>query len=226
MSARSAAGRASSTRRRRRSASCRRACAESIRSPSRAGAPSSGAGGGLRWRNRTEAARCLEFVILTACRTSEAVGANWEEFDLDAGVWTVPATQIKTGREHRVPLAPPALALVKAQARMKQGLHVFAGGKRGKPLSTNALLALLKRMGQQDITAHGFRSTFRDWAAERTNFPREVAELALAHAIGDKVEAAYRRGDLFDKRARMMADWAKFCGTVTKPGAVVPMRRA
>lgn len=171
------------------------------------------------------AARALEFLILTATRTSEAIGARWDEIDLDKGLWIIPAERIKAGKEHRVPLSPPALAIVKRQAKEKVGEYVFPGGKLKKPLSTNALLALLKRMKRDDLTGHGFRSTFRDWAAEQTNYARDVAEMALAHTIGDKVEAAYRRGDLFEKRRRLMADWAKYCGTVVKSGEVIAVNR-
>ena len=167
------------------------------------------------------AARALEFLILTATRTSEAIGARWDEIDIEKGLWTIPAERIKAGKEHRIPLSAPALAIVKRQAKEKVGEYVFPGGKLKKPLSTNALLALLKRMKRDDLTGHGFRSTFRDWAAEQTNYARDVAEMALAHTIGDKVEAAYRRGDLFQKRERLMADWAKYCETAAKAGSVV-----
>ncbi len=176
-------------------------------------------------RQEGVAARALEFVILTATRTSETIGARWSEIDLDKGLWAIPADRIKAGKEHRVPLSAPALAIVKQQAKTKEVEFVFPGGKHGKALSTNALLALLKRMKRADLTAHGFRSTFRDWAAEQTNYARDVAEMALAHTIGDKVEAAYRRGDLFDKRQRMMEEWAKFCGTIAKSGNVVAINR-
>lgn len=171
-------------------------------------------------------ALALELLILTATRTSETIGARWREFDLDNATWTIPAERIKAGREHRVPLSPRAVEILKELKKVRQSEWAFPGGKKGEPLSNMALLALLKRMDRADLTVHGFRSTFRDWAAERTNFPREVAEQALAHAIPDKVEAAYRRGDLFEKRRRLMADWAKFCGAVFKTGAVVPIRRA
>lgn len=172
------------------------------------------------------AARALEFTILTAARTSEVTGAAWNEIDTIAGTWTVPAERIKMKKEHRVPLSEPALAVLRGMARVRTGNLVFPGGKAGKPLSSNAMLAVLERMGRTEITVHGFRSTFRDWAAERTNYPREVCEMALAHAIGDKVEAAYRRGDLFDKRRRLMGEWAKFCGTVSKTGDVISLQRA
>jgi integrase len=171
------------------------------------------------------AARALEFLILTATRTSEAIGARWDEIDQDKALWIIPADRIKAGKEHRVPLSEPALAIVKAQAKLKENEFVFPGGKHGKPLSTNALLMLLERMKRDDITAHGFRSTFRDWAAESTNYPRDVAEMALAHTISDNVEAAYRRGDLFEKRKRMMDDWAKFCGLLIATGRVIPINK-
>ncbi|MBM3566321.1 MAG: DUF4102 domain-containing protein [Alphaproteobacteria bacterium] len=174
----------------------------------------------------------FQFLILTAARTSEVIGARWSEIDFEKATWTVPAERIKTGREHRVPLSAPALAILKAQYEVrdkdKEDAFVFPGGRQGKPLSTNALLAVLDRMGKDTITGHGFRSTFRDWCAEQTNYPREVAEAALAHAVGDKVEAAYRRGDLFEKRALLMKEWAAYCGTVAKPekaAKVIPIGR-
>lgn len=153
----------------------------------------------------------LEFAILTAARTSEVIGATWPEIELEQGIWTVPAQRMKADREHRVPLSTPALAIVRKLHDMRQGEFVFAGRKPGKGLSNMAFLELLRRMKRADLTAHGFRSTFRDWAAERTNFPREVAEQALAHSLPDKVEAAYRRGDLFNKRAQLMNAWGAFC---------------
>lgn len=165
-----------------------------------------------------------EFIILTAVRTSEALGARWDEIDLDAAVWTLPAVRMKMGKEHRVPLSNAALAVLeKAKALGSEGF-VFPGRKPGTQQSNMSCLALLRRMGRTDIVVHGFRSTFRDWAAEQTSYPREVAEMALAHAIGDKVEAAYRRGDLFEKRSHLMADWAAYCATVAKPADVVPIR--
>jgi integrase len=126
---------------------------------------------------------------------------------------------MKAGREHRVPLSGAALAVFEQMAEVRESDFVFPGGKRGKPLSNMAMLAVLKRMGRVDLTAHGFRSTFRDWAAERTNFPRDVVEMALAHTIENKVEAAYRRGDLFQKRRQIMEVWARFC-EVKSPEAV------
>lgn len=171
------------------------------------------------------AARALEFLILTATRTGEVIGAKWGEIDLNAALWTIPAGRMKAHREHRVPLPPRALKLLRALYNAKLGDYVFPGQKEDAPLSNMAMLELLKRMERDDITVHGFRSTFRDWAAERTNYPREVCEMALAHAVGDQVEAAYRRGDLFEKRRRLMIDWAKHCELHRQPGKVLPLRR-
>jgi integrase len=153
--------------------------------------------------------RALEFLILTAARSGEVLQAKWDELDLSARLWTVPAERTKNGREHRVPLSAAAMAIVTAMTKIRFNDHVFPGS-RG-PLSRTALFDHLRRMGRGDLTAHGFRSTFRDWAAERTNFPREVAEMALAHTVGDAVERAYRRGDLFEKRRQLADAWARFC---------------
>ena len=155
------------------------------------------------------AALALKFCILTATRTSETIGARWQEADLHDAVGTIPPERIKAGKEHRVPLSKPAAAILQKLAATRSSDFVFPGGKPGKPLSNMALLALLKRMGRPDLTVHGFRSAFRDWAAERTNFPHEVCEMALAHAIGDKMERAYRRSDLFVKRRQLMEAWAR-----------------
>jgi integrase len=167
-------------------------------------------------------ARALEFAILTAARTGEVIGATWAEINLRDKVWIVPAGRIKGGREHRVPLCPRALEIVGEAA---DG-YVFPGASPDQPLSNMALLMLLRRMKHGNVTVHGFRSAFRDWAAERTNYPSEVAEMALAHAVGDKVEAAYRRGDLFEKRRRLANDWARFCAMPGQKGSVVQLRRA
>ena len=165
------------------------------------------------------AARALEFAILTAARTGEVIGATWDEFDLEKKLWTIPANRMKVGKEHRVPLSEPALAVLQVVAAFRNGGHVFPGAKPRKPLSNMALLMTLRRMKRGDLTAHGFRSTFRDWVAECTVFPHEVAEMALAHAVGDKVEAAYRRGDLFEKRRELMAAWGTHCvAPITKAG--------
>ena len=167
-------------------------------------------------------ALALEFAILTAARSGEVRGATWQEFDLSGAVWTVPAGRMKAGKEHRVPLSDAALALLAALPHDKPDALVFPA-PRGGMLSDMTLAAVLRRLDEPAVP-HGFRSTFRDWASERTNYPRDVAEMALAHAIGDKVEAAYRRGDLFEKRRVMMAEWAQFLARVETKGAVIPMQ--
>jgi integrase len=156
------------------------------------------------------AAKLMVFTILTAARTGEALGARWSEIDLEAGIWTVPAERMKAGLEHRVPLSAAALAIL-AEQRNLDDTFVFPGGRRGKPLSNMAMLVLLRRMERGDLTVHGFRSSFRDWASETTHFPSEVVEMALAHTVESKVERAYRRGDLFEKRRELMAAWGSFC---------------
>jgi integrase len=158
------------------------------------------------------AARALTFAILTATRTGETLGATWREIDLTTSTWTIPPARMKAGQEHRVPLTAGALAILTELQQGAPDAFVFAGAKPGKPLSDMALTMTLRRMGRSDITVHGFRSTFRDWASEATNHDRQVAEMALAHAIGNEVEAAYRRGDLFAKRVELMKDWAQFIG--------------
>jgi integrase len=160
------------------------------------------------------AARALEFSILTAARTGEVIGARWwSEMDMLDKTWTLPAGRMKAGREHRVPLSARALAILQEMQphRHAEDAFVFPGGTNGRPLSNMAFLMLLRRMGRGDLTAHGFRSTFRDWAAERTKFPAEVAEMALAHTVSDKTVAAYNRSDLFERRRRLMTAWATFC---------------
>lgn len=184
-------------------------------------------------------ARALELLILTAARTGEIIGARWDEFDLTAKqpLWTIPAERMKGGREHRVPLSSRAVAILNALSTIREGERVFPGGARNNGISNVAMFSLVKRMrpppepqeGQpssKGITVHGFRSAFRDWVSERTNFPHEVAEMALAHSIGNKAEAAYRRGDLMAKRAHLMEAWAKYCSTpVLEHGATVtPIR--
>jgi integrase len=166
----------------------------------------------LRGRDAV-AARALEFAILTAARTSEALGAKWSEVDLDARVWTIPAERMKAGREHRVPLSDRAIEIIRSMIARKQNDYIFYGDSRAT-LSNMSLLMLLRRMGRNDITTHGFRSTFRDWVEEQTDTPRAVAEMALSHAVGNAVEAAYRRGDLIEKRRVLMSKWAGYC---TKP---------
>ena len=157
------------------------------------------------------AALALEFAILTAARTGEVLGARWGEFDLDQAVWTVPAARMKGARQHRVPLSRDAFKILKGLQECCNGDFVFPGQKTDKPLSVMALQMVLRRMRVEGVTVHGFRSAFRDWAAECTNCPNEVCEAALAHAIENKSEAAYRRGDLFDKRRRLMEAWADYC---------------
>jgi integrase len=160
-------------------------------------------------------ARALRFAVLTAARSGEVRGARWSEIDISAATWIVPAERMKGGREHRMPLSEPALDVLKemAQARVSSDLSalVFPGRDAGRPLSDMSLTAVLRRMGRGELTAHGFRSSFRDWAAETTAYPTELVEMALAHTVGNKVEAAYRRGDLFEKRRRLMQDWADYC---------------
>ena len=174
-------------------------------------------------------ARALEFLILTATRTEDVIGARWSEINLDTALWTIPAARIKAGREHRVPLSSQAMKLLRPPKKDCQTEYVFTGvGDDAQPLSNMAMLALLKRMDKQSVAQgedgwrdpldgrrvvpHGFRSTFRDWVSERTDYSRDVCEMALAHVVGDQTEAAYRSGDLFDKRRGLMAEWAKFCG--------------
>ena len=170
------------------------------------------------------AARALEFLILTATRTGEVIGARWEEFDLEKKVWTVPGERMKAGKEHRVPLSEGAFAIIEMMKAERVNDHPFVvpGGRPGKPLSNMAMLKLLGRMDRGELTAHGFRSSFRDWAAECTSFPQEVAEMALAHTVSDKVEAAYRRGDMFQKRRELMEAWARYAEG--SEGNVLPLR--
>ena len=160
------------------------------------------------------AARGLEFLILTATRTSEALNAMWDEFDLEAEVWTIPAARMKARVEHRVPLSRRAMEILRDLERDRESGddYVFAGQREGSPLSNMALLMMLRRMKRGDITAHGFRSTFSDWASEVSSFSGELRETALAHTIQNKAERAYRRGDALEKRREMMEDWAIYCG--------------
>lgn len=174
----------------------------------------------LRQRD-TLAARALELQILTATRPGEAAGAQWDELDLDGAVWTIPPARMKAGKEHRVPLAPAALKLLKALPQISAS--VFPG-IRGKPITTDAAMKLLKEL-RPGLTAHGFRSTFRDWAAETTSHPREVIEAAMAHRLKDAAEAAYQRGDLLVRRAVLMKDWAGYCATVRRDTTVAQLKR-
>jgi integrase len=178
---------------------------------------------GLKAQQATAAA-ALEFAILTAARSGEVLGARWREFDLERGIWAVPAERMKGSREHRVPLAPRAQKIIKSLYETRGGEFVFPGRKVGKPPSVMALSKVLSRMKVDGATVHGFRSAFRDWAAECTNFTNEVCEAALAHVIKNKAEAAYRRGDLFEKRRKLMEAWAEYC-SASKGGKVIAFGR-
>jgi len=166
--------------------------------------------GKLRKREAS-AALALELCILTAARSGEVLGMRWPEIDLDKAVWTVPANRMKAGREHRVALSSRAVAILRQLEKLKAGDFVFPGQAKGKPLSNMAMEMVLRRMDVQDATVHGFRSSFRDWAGNVSNFPREVVETALAHVIGDKAEQAYRRSDALEKRRKLMEAWAAYC---------------
>jgi integrase len=180
-------------------------------------------------------AKALEFVILTAVRTGDIIGGDreerppmmWPHVDLDGRLWTIPAT--KNGAEHKVPLSSVALAVLESVKTLGiDAALVFPSLGKSQPLSNNAMLALLERMGHGNITVHGFRSSFRDWAAECTNFPRELAEKALAHTIGDETERAYQRGDLLERRRRVMDAWAGYCtrpAPAEETSKVLAMRR-
>jgi integrase len=178
------------------------------------------------------AARALEFTILTACRTSEVLGAVWSEIDLEKKIWIIPPSRMKAAKEHRVPLAARSLEILEALRKdaiaasksneLEASAYIFAGPKPGEPLSTMAMAMLLRRM-KKAITVHGFRSSFRDWASETTGFSHEVCEMALAHTITNKAEAAYRRGDLFEKRRKLMEAWAGYCRT-SKAAKIVALR--
>jgi integrase len=178
---------------------------------------------GLRDR-QSISARCLEFTILTAARTGEAIAAKWDEINLAEKILVVPGARMKSGREHRIPLAPRALEIIRDLRERRESEYLFPGQRNGQPLSNMAMLKMLALLGRDGVTTHGFRSTFKDWARDCTNFPNEVSEAALAHVVGDKTEAAYARGDLFAKRAKLMAAWDAFC---TKPasdaGKVLPL---
>jgi integrase len=171
---------------------------------------------------KSVSALALEFTIMTAARTSETIGATWSEIDLQKKIWTIPASRIKAGKEHRVPLTVRAVEILKTLNVQSEGF-VFPGQKRGKPLSNMAILELLRSMRGRTFTVHGFRSSFKDWAAETTTHDNFVTEMALAHAIGTKVESAYRRGDLFKKRQSLMDDWAQFLSG--QKAKVVSIRR-
>jgi integrase len=169
------------------------------------------------------AARALEFAILTAARPGSVIRALWPEVDFKARIWTVPATRMKSRKEHRYPLSEAAAAILAALWETRSSQFIFPGTQAGRPINESALRLVLQGMGRDDITPHGFRSTFRDWAAEVSNFPHEVAEMALAHTIASAVERAYRRGDLFEKRRQLAEAWSRYC--YSERGAkVVPLR--
>jgi integrase len=168
------------------------------------------------------AANALEFVILTAARSGEVLGAKWSEIDSATRIWTVPASRMKAGREHRVPLSVRSMVIVEQMKKVCTSDYVFPGYRQGRPLSSTALIMVLRRM-QVPVTVHGFRSAFRDWCGEVTSFPREVAEAALSHVVGDATERAYRRGDALEKRRDVMEAWAAYCER--KASNVVPMTR-
>ena len=170
------------------------------------------------------AARALEFTILTASRTGEVIEARWNEINIAEKLWVVPGARMKAGKEHRVPLSGRAMAIVDEMFAIRSGDYVFPGAKAGRALSNMAFLMLLRRMSRGDLTTHGFRSSFRDWAAEVTAFPAEVAEMALAHTVSSKVEAAYRRGDLLEKRRQLAEAWAAYVDSSAMSGKVVPIR--
>jgi integrase len=170
------------------------------------------------------AARALEFTVLVAARTGEVRGARWCEINLADGVWTIPGSRMKSGREHRVPLSLRAIELLQALPRVERNDHVFAGEKRGESINDEIMLNLARRI-RPHVTVHGFRSSFRTWIAEMTGYPSEVAEMALAHTVGNAVEQVYRRSDLFDKRRRLMSEWSIFCSASPREvGEVVSIR--
>jgi len=178
-----------------------------------------------------DSARALEFAILTATRTNETLKAHWSEIDLKAKVWSIPGQRMKAGREHRVPLSAAAIAVLQTMRNSHpKSEWVFPSAStradRDSTLSSMALLMTLRRMKRTDLTAHGFRSTFRDWAGEMTNFPREVAEQALAHTLKNKAEAAYRRGDALEKRRRLMDAWGDTCAAPRASGKIVQIRKS
>jgi integrase len=170
------------------------------------------------------AARAFQFLLLTAARTGEVIGATKDEIDFHNKVWTVPASRMKSGTEHKVPLSDRAMEILKSLP-VENSPYLFVGPNGGS-LSPVAILKVLKGMGRNDISVHGFRSSFRDWAAERTSYPNHVVEMALAHSIGNAVEKAYRRGDLLEKRRKLLADWERFCLTPAATGATVVALRA
>jgi integrase len=172
----------------------------------------------------TVSAKLLEFTVLTAARLGEALGATWDEIDFEARTWTIPGARMKAGKEHRVPLSDAALAVLQQLHVLQPHGYVFPGAYAGRPCGLNMPLRMLNKVAGNGPTVHGFRSSFRDWAAERTSFPREIAEAALAHAVPSQVEAAYRRTDFFDRRRRLMDAWSEFTSKPAASGKVLPIR--
>jgi integrase len=170
------------------------------------------------------AARALELAILTAARAGEILGARWDEIDRANRLWAIPGDRMKARKEHRVPLSDAAMAIIDKMAEIRQADLVFPG-RYGRGMAAVGMLAVARKTAGARVTTHGFRSTFRDWAAERSSFPHEVAEMALGHTVGDAVERAYRRGDLFEKRRQLAEAWARYCSTPQTAGAVVPIRK-
>ena len=158
-------------------------------------------------------AAALAFTVLTAARSGEVTGAQWDEIDLDDKLWTVPGARMKSGREHKVPLSDAAIAVLEKMQARRVSNFVFPGVKKGQGIAASGISVALRRLGHRDVTVHGFRSSFRDWCSEQTSFPREVCEAALAHVVGDKVEAAYRRTEFLEKRRKLMAAWARYIST-------------
>jgi len=177
----------------------------------------------LRALPRSGAGMALEFCILTAARTGEVIGATWDEIDLEARAWTIPAERMKAKEEHRVPLSPATVALLRSLPREEGNPHIFPGARSGSS-NIMSMIRVLRRL-RSDVTVHGFRSTFSDWAHENTSYPPLVIEQALSHSVGTTVQRAYRRGDLFEKRRKLMESWAKHCEARVAAGAVIPIRR-
>lgn len=171
-------------------------------------------------------ARALEFAILTITRTNETLRACRTEIDLENRMWVIPPERMKAGREHRVPLSTRAMEIIADAPTEKKNPYLFIGAQGGKPLSDMSMLMLLRRMGYEGTTVHGFRSTFKDWCSEQTAYPNELGEIALAHIVSDKTEAAYRRGDMLVKRRRLMDDWARFCASSPIAGEITPLKAA
>jgi integrase len=175
--------------------------------------------------NDSITARCLEFIILTAARLSEGRLATWSEIDFESKTWTLPPSRMKARKQHKVPLSRAAIGLLKDLWSIRRGEFIFHGMREGQPVSQTMVLMLTRQCAGTQVSVHGMRSAFRDWCAEQTNYPREVAEMALAHAVGDAVERAYARTDLFERRRKLMESWAVYCGRPSEGGKVVPIRR-